>query len=62
MVSLVLQEPAWERFGKGAGPIRNIWMIKYCNPTYGLVFPGGRGTKNMRDKLADSGIEVQVIE
>lgn len=35
----------WDKYGRGAGPIRNIKMANYAD---GLVaFPGGRGTHHM---------------
>ena len=39
----------WDKFGKGAGPIRNYEMItkeKY-ELDFVIAFPGGRGTENM---------------
>jgi hypothetical protein len=44
-----------------AGPIRNQWMIDYAMPTYGLIFPGGRGTADMHERIKSSGINFHVI-
>lgn len=35
----------WDKYGKAAGPKRNYQMSRYGD--YLIVFPGGRGTKNM---------------
>jgi hypothetical protein len=39
-------EAMWNRYGRGAGPIRNGWMLDLL-PIYKLIaFPGGDGTAN----------------
>lgn len=39
-------EALWDFYGKGAGPIRNGWMLDLL-PIYKLIaFPGDRGTNN----------------
>lgn len=37
----------WDFHGNRAGPIRNSWMLHYCNPDFVIVFPGGTGTADM---------------
>jgi hypothetical protein len=39
-------EALWDYYGRGAGPIRNGWMLDLF-PIYKLIaFPGDRGTNN----------------
>ena len=45
----------WTR-GRAAGPIRNQRMIVEGRPDGALIFPGGRGTQDMRRKLNKAGI------
>lgn len=47
----------WKRLGKAAGPIRNATMLEE-NPAYVVVFPGGRGTANMRNQAQKNGVPV----
>lgn len=45
-VPCIGMEAMWKRYGKGAGPIRNGWMLDLL-PIYKLIaFPGDRGTNN----------------
>jgi len=37
----------WARFGKSAGPYRNLQMLDEGKPDLVVAFPGGRGTENM---------------
>lgn len=43
---------------RGAGPKRNSFMLANSRPDLGICFAGGKGTKDMRDKLLAAGIEV----
>lgn len=52
----------WDYYGNPAGPIRNGWMIEFFNPTHGFVFPGDRGTADMRKKMELAGIAVETYE
>jgi hypothetical protein len=36
----------WEYYGRSAGPIRNVMMLK-LKPDLVIAFPGGSGTANM---------------
>lgn len=46
---LVKEYPAeWATHGNAAGPIRNRVMLHVGDPDYVVVFPGGRGTADMR--------------
>ena len=50
----VVEIPAnWDVYGNAAGSIRNQWMRDICMPTYGVGFPGGRGSANMLAKLLE---------
>lgn len=37
----------WNKYGKGAGPIRNKTMLEHIDPNWIIAFPGGKGTANM---------------
>jgi hypothetical protein len=55
----VIVVPAnWDFYSTQAGPIRNEWMADLTAPTYGIKFPGGAGTNDMRNKLLARGIPV----
>jgi hypothetical protein len=51
----------WDLHGKAAGGIRNQQMIDEGKPDYGLVFPGGTGTADMKARLVASGIPFEVV-
>lgn len=51
-------EANWDRYGNGAGPIRNQWMLTWGKPDLGVAFPGGSGTANMTALLERNGISV----
>lgn len=38
----------WDKYGKNAGPMRNIEMAKYADMC--VLFPGGKGTRDMKDR------------
>lgn len=48
----------WDVHGKSAGPIRNQWMLDYCNPNIVVAFPGGAGTADMVRRARKAGVEV----
>lgn len=45
--------PDWTTYGKAAGPMRNDEMAQYCD--LAIIFPGGRGTKNMKERAEHHG-------
>lgn len=49
----------WEKYGRGAGPIRNQLMLD-ANPDIAFViaFPGGKGTADMIYRARAVGLEV----
>ncbi len=53
--------PAWEKFGRAAGPIRNEWMIKFGQPDLAVVFPGGKGTASMLELIKKAGIDHIIV-
>jgi hypothetical protein len=57
-----LRFPAeWNKYGRGAGPIRNRQMIVEGKPDVAVAFPGGAGTSNMTKQLAEFGIETRFV-
>jgi YspA, cpYpsA-related SLOG family len=49
-VPCITMDAHWEYYHSAAGPIRNGWMIEFCFPTHCYVFPGGKGTNDMKEK------------
>jgi hypothetical protein len=47
----------WNKYGRGAGPIRNREMIE-TEPDMVIVFPGGKGTANLCEQARRKGIRV----
>lgn len=47
----------WEYYGKPGGAIRNSAMLM-LKPTKAVVFPGGKGTKDMTSKLVKAGVNI----
>lgn len=52
----------WEKYGKGAGHIRNQQMLDEGKPDLVVAFPGGKGTANMIERAKKAGVEVIVID
>lgn len=48
----------WNRYGRGAGPVRNSEMLA-TNPDLVVAFPGGRGTNDTVTKAEKLGIQVR---
>lgn len=48
----------WHLDGKAAGPIRNARMLSAGRPDVGVEFPGGKGTRDMRNRLIRAGIPI----
>lgn len=51
-------EADWDYYAKGAGPIRNGWMLKFGQPDMVVAFPGGPGTANMIKQAEMAGVDV----
>lgn len=55
----VVSFPAdWDKYGKLAGPIRNLQMIQEGKPDLVVAFRGGAGTKNMIKQAMQYDIKV----
>ena len=52
----------WDKFGKGAGHIRNQQMIDEGKPDLVIAFRGGRGTQDMIRRSKKHGIEVVEVK
>lgn len=61
-VPCITMPALWTYYQKAAGAIRNQWMIDFCKPTHAVVFPGGKGTADMRRKAYKAGLIVKVVE
>lgn len=48
----------WGTYGKKAGYIRNVQMLKEGQPDYVIAFPGGKGTAMMVDLAQKAGVPV----
>jgi YspA, cpYpsA-related SLOG family len=48
----------WRKYGRGAGPIRNMEMLETAKPFCVIAFPGGAGTEHMKTIARDAGITV----
>ena len=51
----------WEKYGKGAGHIRNQQMIDEGKPDLVVVFQGNRGTVDMIRRAKKAGLPVIVV-
>lgn len=53
----------WSTHGKGAGPVRNGWMLEHCWPIDAvLAFPGGNGTADMCEQASRKGVYIHKVE
>jgi len=52
----------WKQYGKKAGIIRNVQMLEDFKPDLVLAFPGGSGTKHMKEYAASHGYMVVDVE
>lgn len=50
----------WKRHGVSAGPIRNAEMVA-SGVDFAILFPGGPGTKNMKEVLERNGINFKEV-
>jgi hypothetical protein len=48
----------WDRYGKRAGRIRNLWMLTEFHPELVVAFPGGAGTAHMVEVATLAGVQV----
>jgi len=55
----VKQFPAlWEKYGRSAGPRRNLQMLQEFKPDLLVAFPGGKGTRDMIEKARNAKIQI----
>lgn len=52
----------WNVYGKSAGPVRNDWMAKLCDPDLVIAFLGGKGTAHMIQRARDNNIKVMEVK
>lgn len=52
----------WDRYGPGAGPMRNRWMLRWGQPDVVVAFVGGRGTASMLREAERVGVPVVKID
>lgn len=52
----------FKSLGPVAGPMRNRFMLAHSKPDIVVVFPGGKGTKHMRDIAYASPNKLRIIE
>jgi hypothetical protein len=58
-----VQFPAnWKKYGKSAGPIRNLKMFNEFMPHECVAFPGGNGTKDMVRVCKTAGCKVNEVK
>ena len=50
----------WEVWGNRAGNMRNSRMLRSFKPDLGVVFPGGRGTADMKGKLIEARVNTLI--
>lgn len=55
-------EARWNTYGRSAGPMRNVEMLRKENPDFVLAFPGHTGTADCCRQAAAMGIEVRRVQ
>ena len=61
-IPVITMDANWDFYNKAAGPIRNGWMLDFCQPDIVIAFSGGRGTQDMVDQAIANGIPVDTIK
>lgn len=59
-VPVIIHEAEWNKYGKGAGPIRNRHLVRSVDLL--VAFPGGRGTANCVEQALKEGVIVLRVE
>lgn len=57
-VEVVTFPADWELYGRRAGPVRNLKMLREGRPDLVVAFPGGRGTAHMVRSAREAGVRV----
>ena len=52
----------WHYYDHAAGCIRNQDMLDFFNPDLAIEFPGGKGTKDMRDRLLKANVKIYQVQ
>ncbi len=52
----------WDRYGNGAGNIRNQEMLDVAKPDRVVAFPGNEGTKDMVTRSRFEDVEVKIVD
>lgn len=52
----------WKKYGKRAGYIRNVQMLKEGKPDMVLAFPGGKGTAMMIMLAKTAGVHITEVK
>lgn len=52
----------WDRYGVFAGAVRNARMLREGKPQLVVAFRGGNGTRDMRYKTEEAGIELLRVD
>ena len=60
-IPVIAVDANWGYYGRGAGPIRNGWMLELIKIDYVLAFPGGNGTADMVAMARAAGLPVKEI-
>lgn len=61
-VSIERYPADWEKYGKRAGPIRNLEMLSRSHPDMVIAFPGGSGTAHMKRIAEAHGVHTVTVE
>jgi len=59
-ITCIVEYPDWNRYGPGAGSLRNTKMLTH-KPDIVVAFPGGRGTSDMMRQARAAGIRVMEV-
>jgi hypothetical protein len=51
----------WGRWGKSAGPTRNVQMLVDFKPEMVIAFPGQQGTRHMIKIAREAGVDVVIV-
>lgn len=60
-VPVITVAAEWDRYGKAAGRIRNIHMLRQYAPELVIVFPGGVGTDHLKRHAIAMGFDVLCV-
>lgn len=52
----------WGKYGRKAGPLRNIQMLEEGKPNLVIAFPGGTGTAHMVRIVKEAGVPVKEVK